>query len=178
MSLPTSPAHSLKIGFIYPYPSVAPMDEWNIKTPNPKCWLFIKIDLWTEFAALCLTDFLDWRYIHSLVGIFWPSLWTVAPMDEGTIFVYCCPSIFSLTSPPSPLPKLNVQYIQTDSVCLRGGVELCCRPYSAGILHSVSDQIQNQPNCFTTPNKMASEDDMKGLVSLKFLRPWLPLYSE
>ncbi len=36
----------------------------------------------------------------------------------------------------------------------------------------VSDQIQNLQNCFTTPNKMISEDDIKGLVSLKFLRPW------
>ncbi len=46
-----------------------------------------------------------------------------------------------------------------------------CRPYSAGILHSVSNQIQNLPNCFTTPNKMTTEDGIKGLVSLKFLRP-------
>ncbi len=53
------------------------------------------------------------------------------------------------------------------------GVELCCRPYCAGILHSVSDQIQNLPNCFTTPNKMTSEDDIKGFVSLKFLCPCL-----
>jgi hypothetical protein len=50
-----------------------------------------------------------------------------------------------------------------------GGVEMYCGPYSAGVLHSVSDQIQNLPNCF---NKMTSEDDIKGLVSLKFLRPW------
>jgi hypothetical protein len=42
-----------------------------------------------------------------------------------------------------------------------------CGPYSAAVLHSVSDQIQNPPNCFTTPNKMTSEDDIKGLVSLK-----------
>ncbi len=75
---------------------------------------------------------------------------------EGTILVYCCPSIFSLTSPrPSPPPKLNVQYIQT--VCVwggeEGGDELCCRPYSARILHSVSDQIQNLPYCFTTPKQ-------------------------
>ncbi len=55
-------------------------------------------------------------------------------------------------------------------------VELCCGLYSAGVLHSVSDQIQNLPNCSTTPNKMTSEDDIKGLVSLKFLRRWvLPL---
>jgi hypothetical protein len=47
-----------------------------------------------------------------------------------------------------------------------------CRPYSAGILQSVSDQMQNLQNYFTTPNKMTSENDIKGLVSLKFLRPW------
>jgi hypothetical protein len=27
------------------------------------------------------------------------------------------------------------------------GVELCCRPYSAGVLHSVSDRIQNLQYC-------------------------------
>ena len=35
-----------------------------------------------------------------------------------------------------------------------GGVELCFRPYSAGVLHSVSDQIQNLKIYFTTPNKI------------------------
>jgi hypothetical protein len=87
-------------------------------------------------------------------------------MDEGTIFVYCCPSIFFWTSPASQTKRT----VYTDSVCLcvgGGEDELCCRPYSEGILHSVSDQIQNLPNCFTTPNKMISEDDIKGLVSLK-----------
>ncbi len=54
-----------------------------------------------------------------------------------------------------------------------GEVELCCRPYYAGVLHSISDQNQNLQNCFTTSNKMASKDDIKGLVSLKFPRPWL-----
>ena len=44
-----------------------------------------------------------------------------------------------------------------------------CGPYSAGILHSVSDQNQNLQNCFTTPNKMTSEDDIKGTVSRDFL---------
>ncbi len=53
-----------------------------------------------------------------------------------------------------------------------GGWIVLCKPYSAGILHSVSDQMQNLPNYFTTPNKMTSENDIKGLVSLKFLRPW------
>jgi hypothetical protein len=47
-----------------------------------------------------------------------------------------------------------------------GGVEMYCGPYSAGVLHSVSDQVRNLQNCFTTPNKMTNEDDIKGLVSL------------
>ncbi len=48
-----------------------------------------------------------------------------------------------------------------DSECLRGGEGggwiVLCRPYSAGVLHSVSDQMQNLPNYFTAPNKMTSE---------------------
>ncbi len=61
--------------------------------------------------------------LHSWLGwYFRPSLRTVAPMDEGTILVYFCPSTFSLTSPP--LPKLNVQYVQT--VCVWGGGGLNC----------------------------------------------------
>ncbi len=83
--------------------------------------------------------------------------------------MYCCPSIFSLTSSPPSQTKCTVY---TESKCLRGGIVLC-RPYSAGILHSVSDQMQNLTNYFTTPNKMTSENDIKGLVSLKFLRPWM-----
>jgi hypothetical protein len=34
-----------------------------------------------------------------------------------------------------------------------GSVEMYCGPYSAGVLHFVSDQIQNLQNCFTTLNK-------------------------
>jgi hypothetical protein len=61
-----------------------------------------------------------------------------------------------------------------------GGGELFCVDHilSPGTLHSVSDQIQNLPNYFTTPKKMTSENDIKGLVSLKFLRPWRTLKSD
>jgi hypothetical protein len=72
-------------------------------------------------------------------------------MDEETILVYCFPSTVPSLWPPPPLPLPNVQYIQT--VCDCGGVELYCGPCSAGVLHSVSDQIQNLQNSFTTPNK-------------------------
>jgi hypothetical protein len=131
-----------------------PMDKLIIMTPNPICRLFYKIDLLKGFAALPLTDFIDWRYIHS---------WLVF----STQLVNCCPHrrrnytcvlspLYHLSDLLStlPLPKLNVQFIQTVNGCGGGGgVELCCRPYSAGVLHSVSDQIQNLQNCFTTLNK-------------------------
>ncbi len=114
-------------------------------------------------------NFIDWRYFHSLVGIFESACELLPPWTKE---LYSC-TLAPLSSlwPPPPLHKINVQYIQT--VCVWGGGGLCCRPYSAGILYSVSDQIQKQPNYFTTPNKMTSEDDIKGLVSVKFLRPWL-----
>jgi hypothetical protein len=53
----------------------------------------------------------------------------------STPLVYCCPSTFSLTPPP---PKVNVKYIHTEIVWLwggwgLGGVEMCCRTYSAQV---------------------------------------------
>jgi hypothetical protein len=35
------------------------MDEWTVKTPNPKCRICFIIDLLTDFTALRLTDFID-----------------------------------------------------------------------------------------------------------------------
>ncbi len=134
------------------------MDKWTIKTLNPICRLFFKIDLltdsrWVFFDPTCelLPPWMKELYLCTVAPL--PSLWP---------------------PPLLPLSKLNVQYIQTMCGCEGSGwgVELCCRPYSAGVLHSVSDQIQNLQNCFTTSNKMSSKDDIKGLVSLKFLHPW------
>jgi hypothetical protein len=79
---------------------------------------FLSVDLLTDFAAFCLTDFIDWRYIHS---------W----------FVF------------------STQLVCDCGGRGGGGVEMYCGrgPDSAGVLHSVSDQIQNLNYCFTTPNK-------------------------
>ncbi len=96
---------------------------------------------------------------HSLilVGIFDPACELLPPWTKELYSCTVAPlSSLSLT----PTPSQTKCTVYTDSVCLRGGGDLCCRPYSAGILHSASDQIQKLPNCFTTPNKMTGEDDI------------------
>ncbi len=50
----------------------------NYKDTKPYMSAFLSVDLLTDFAAFCLTDFIDWRYIHS---------WFVF----STQLVNCCP---------------------------------------------------------------------------------------
>jgi hypothetical protein len=88
----------------------------NYKDTEPYMSAFFKIDLLTELAALCLTDFIDWRYIYSLVGIFDPAcellpLW----MKE----LYLC-----IFAPLSSLPFQTKCTVYTD-VCLGGGGVNC-----------------------------------------------------
>jgi hypothetical protein len=63
----------------------------NYKETKPYMSAFLSVDLLTDFAAFCLTDFIDWRYTHSWF-VFSTQLVNFAPMDEGTILVCCCPS--------------------------------------------------------------------------------------
>ncbi len=106
----------------------------NYKDINTKCRLYWR-----------LIEFIDWRYSQ--------LCWYFRPMQLPAL---PGPLTFSLVHLPPPLRNVKkVQNILT--VCswegLGGGVELCWRPYSAGVYHSVSDQIQNLRNCYTTPNK-------------------------
>ncbi len=85
----------------------------------------------------------------SHVGIFDPALWSVlspaAPFPFSLVHHY-----------PSPLPCVNKYCICTivNIQCVRGkGARLCWTLYTAGVLHCVSDQIQNLQNCETTQNK-------------------------
>jgi hypothetical protein len=50
----------------------------NYKDTKPYMSAFLSVDLLTDFAAFCLTYFIDWRYIHS---------WFVF----STQLVNCCP---------------------------------------------------------------------------------------
>jgi hypothetical protein len=76
------------------YQFINSVERLHCKRPIPICRLFFNIDMLTDIAALCLTDFIDWKYIHSLVGIFDPAcellpqwtkelyLCTVAPLSS------------------------------------------------------------------------------------------------
>jgi hypothetical protein len=82
--------------------------------------LFFKTDLLTDFAfaALFLTDFIEWRYIHS---------WLVFSTQPVNLLLYFCPSTFSLTSPPPPSQTQCTVYTDSVWLCGGGGVELCCK---------------------------------------------------
>jgi hypothetical protein len=78
-----------------------PMDKRTIKTPNPICRIFFKIDLLTEFAALCLTDVKTGdTFTHWLV--FSTQLVNCCLHDE----LYSC-TVAPISSlwPPPPLPN-------------------------------------------------------------------------
>jgi hypothetical protein len=101
------------------------MDEWTIKTSNP-CRLFCKIDLLTDFAALCLTDFIDWRYIHSWL-VFSTQLVNCCPHGQGNYTCVLLP-LYLLSDLPPTLPKPNVYsiYRQCDTVGEGWGGGLSC----------------------------------------------------
>ena len=109
------------------------MDEWTIKTPNPICRLFFKIDLLTDFAALCSTDFIDWRYIHSVVCIFDPGCELLPPwMKEQYLYLctvapLCRLHTAILDRPPSSAATMEVQGPDTKWRGIQGILFLACQ---------------------------------------------------
>jgi hypothetical protein len=75
-------------------------------------------------------------------------------MDEGIYLCTVAPLLYLLSDllPPPTFPMYSI-YRQCVTVWGGGSVEMSCGPYSAGVLHSVSDQIQNLQNFYTTPYK-------------------------
>jgi hypothetical protein len=133
---------------------------------------FLSVDLLTDFAAFCLTDFIDWRYIHSWF-VFSTQLVNCFPHGRRNytcvlLPLYCT---FSLTSSPLPPSQWTVY---TDNAWLWGGgcwnvlwTIFCKEFYILFLTRFRTYKIASPPQ-----TKMTSKDDITGLVSIKFLRPW------
>jgi hypothetical protein len=85
-------------------------------------------------------------------------------MDEGTILVYCCPSTFSLNSTSPPLPKQNVQYIQTVCGCGGGwGVSSCVVDHILQEFYTLFlNRFRTYKIASPSQTRMTSIDDIKG----------------
>ena len=113
--------------------------------------------------------------IHLLVVcIFDPACELLPPWTKELYLCTVAPLLYLLSDllPPPPLP--NVQYIQT--VCDCGGrVGRCwnvlwtifCRSFT------LCFWPDSEPTKLLHDPKQKCKDDIKGLVSLKFLRPWI-----
>jgi hypothetical protein len=82
----------------------------NYKNTKPYMSAFLKIDLLTDFAELCLKDFIDWRYIHSVVCIFDLACELLPPWTKK---LYLCTValllyLLSYILPPPPPSKCTV----------------------------------------------------------------------
>jgi hypothetical protein len=64
--------------------------QMNNKDIKPYMSAFLSVDLLTDFAAFCLTDFIDWRYIHWFV--FLTQLVNCCPHGRRNypLLVHCC----------------------------------------------------------------------------------------
>ncbi len=120
---------------------------------------------------MCLTDFVDWRYIHYSWFVFSTHLVSCCPHGRRNFTCVLLP-LLSLTS-ALHLPKLSVQYIKTVCGCGGEGVLSCAVDHILQELYTLfltrfrTYKIASPPH-----TKMTCRDDIKGLVSLKFLRPW------
>jgi hypothetical protein len=71
---------------------------------------FLKIDLLTDFVAFCLIDFIDWRYIHSVVCIFDPACELLPPWTKELYLCIVAPLLYLLSDllPPPPFLMYSV----------------------------------------------------------------------
>jgi hypothetical protein len=99
-----------------------------------------------------------------MVGTFNPACELLPPWKKELVLL---PLYLFSDLPPFPNQMYSV-YRQCGCGGGCRGVDLCCRPHSAGVLH----HIQNLQNCFTTQTKLTSKDYIcKGIGVFKVPSP-------
>ncbi len=124
-------------------------EQMNYKDIEPA-----EIDLLTDFEALCLTDFIDWRSIHSWL-VFSTQLVNCCPHGRRDYTVYCYSSTFSLTSPLPSQTKWIVQNIQTMWLWDCVVYHILQEFYTLLLTRFRTYKIASPP-----PTKMTSKDDV------------------
>jgi hypothetical protein len=84
------------------------------KDTKPYMSAFLSVDLLTDFAAFCLTDFIDWRYIHSWF-VFSTQLVNCCPHGRRNYTCVLLPLYFTFSLTSSPLPPSQCT-VHADSV--------------------------------------------------------------
>jgi hypothetical protein len=130
----------------------------NYKDTKPYLSAFLSVDLLTDFAAFCSTDFIDWRYIHSWF-VFSTHLLSCFPHGRSNYTCVLLPlyGTFSLPSPPPP----SQCTVHADSVWLWGGGFKCIVDhilqefYSPFLTRFRTFKVASPPQ-----TKMTSKDDI------------------
>jgi hypothetical protein len=132
---------------------------------------FLSVDLLTDFAAFCVTDFIDWRYIHSWF-VFSTQL-VLPPWKKELYFtcvllpLYCTFSLTSFPLPPFPMYSIYRQCVTVGRGVLKCTVDhILQESYTLFLTRFRTYKITSPPL-----TKMTSKDDIERLVSLKILRP-------
>ncbi len=95
---------------------VRPHGRMNYKDTKPYMSAFLSVDLLTDFAAFCSTDFIDWRYTHSWF-VFLTQLVNCYPPWMGRnytcVLLSVAPLLYHLSdllpSPPFPMYSIYCQ---------------------------------------------------------------------
>ncbi len=139
------------------------MDESTKKTPNTICRLFFKWPV-NRLCSILFNRFYRLEIHTLMVGIFDPACELLPPWTKEQYLCTVAPLPSLWPPPPSPASQTKCT-VYTDSVWLWGG--------GGGVYTLFLTRFRTYKIASPPQTKMTCKDDIKGLVSLKFLRPCL-----
>jgi hypothetical protein len=106
----------------------------NYKDTKPYMSAFLSVDLLTDFEAFCLTDFIDWRYIHSWL-VFSTQLVNCCPYGQKELYLCTVAPLLYLLSdllPPPPFPMYSIYRQLVGSLKMNTTLEYSTRVVQEG----------------------------------------------